>query len=401
MKICMLCFHHTVADWRVFQREAVSLVEAGHEVTILGRESWDRTGGWSWIGGLFAPPEEGSERGVRTVAYRNRPRSTLLRLLTDWLWFFRYVPAALRVRAEVYHCHEPQSLLIGFIVAPLRKARLVLDAHEYQPESWAEFLGRRLYAPATRCFRRLERFAVRRVYGVITVNEELGERFRADAGRVVVLPNYPPRSVCEQPPDESLVSELRQKYAGKHVLCYQGSLSRARGLPACVEVMRHLTRELADVHLLIIGSNAAPGFIDELRSRIDDLELGGVVEMLPWMDYGRLRCYMAVSALGLFLPDPANDRYRRAEPVKFFDFAFAGVPVVLSDVPAIRELVEKVGNGILVDPERPGAAARSIAELLRDDAKLAAMAQRGRQAAVEELNWEAVAERLKAFYAAG
>jgi glycosyltransferase involved in cell wall biosynthesis len=86
------------------------------------------------------------------------------------------------------------------------------------------------------------------------------------------------------------------------------------------------------------------------------------------------------------------------EPTKYFEYAAAGLPVVISDLPAKRRLVELNQNGTLVNPTDAHEVARRIAELLRDRESRARMACNGRRAFLERCNWEAVEPKLAALY---
>jgi glycosyltransferase involved in cell wall biosynthesis len=76
----------------------------------------------------------------------------------------------------------------------------------------------------------------------------------------------------------------------------------------------------------------------------------------------------------------------------------AGLPVVASDFPLFREIVEGNGCGVCVDPEGPEAIASAVRRLAADRALCAAMGARGRRAAAMRYSWEKEGERLVAFY---
>lgn len=73
-----------------------------------------------------------------------------------------------------------------------------------------------------------------------------------------------------------------------------------------------------------------------------------------------------------------------------------GLPVVASDLPALREVVGDAG--ILVPPESPAALASAITELLDDRALSARLAERAELRASERFNLEHVADQMVALY---
>lgn len=72
----------------------------------------------------------------------------------------------------------------------------------------------------------------------------------------------------------------------------------------------------------------------------------------------------------------------------------AGVPYVLPAHGAFPELHQRVGGGLLFDPETPGALAERLAAALSDRATLRALGDAGRRAVWEQANIELEAERL-------
>jgi glycosyltransferase involved in cell wall biosynthesis len=87
-----------------------------------------------------------------------------------------------------------------------------------------------------------------------------------------------------------------------------------------------------------------------------------------------------------------------SQPVKMFEYMAAGIPVIASDFPLWRSMVESTGCGILVDPRDPQSIANAISYLLTHDDEAEAMGQRGRVAVKEHFNWLLEERKLLAFY---
>jgi glycosyltransferase involved in cell wall biosynthesis len=103
----------------------------------------------------------------------------------------------------------------------------------------------------------------------------------------------------------------------------------------------------------------------------------------------------ASADIGFALIEPISESYRLALPNKLFEYIMAGVPVVASDLPAMKEVLDAHGVGIAVSADEDE---KRLAELILDMYEnLEKYRSRCREAR-EKLNWEAQEERLLAFF---
>lgn len=91
--------------------------------------------------------------------------------------------------------------------------------------------------------------------------------------------------------------------------------------------------------------------------------------------------------------------YIESYPTKLFEYMAAGVPVVASDFPLWRSIVDGAGCGLLVDPADPQQIADAIDWLIDHPEEAARMGENGRRAAHDTYNWQGEASKLRALYA--
>ena len=76
----------------------------------------------------------------------------------------------------------------------------------------------------------------------------------------------------------------------------------------------------------------------------------------------------------------------------------AGIPVIASDFPLWRQIVDTAGCGICIDPLDAAALARAIGWMVAHPAEARRMGRNGRAAVETRYNWEAEGRKLPALY---
>jgi len=357
----MLLHKSVVHDSRV-RREASALAEAGHEVIVLELD----------------PHAEGTLDGFRRLSAS--PPAALRR----WLPFHAYraaflvwfVARILRLRPDVVHAHDAAMLLPGLLGARLTGARLVYDSHElatgvrYRSRDWARFVAA------------LERLGVPRADAVVTVTDGIAERLQVRYGlreRPHVV-----RNACALEagaPDGTLRRSLGVGDAP--LVLHQGAPAEGRGCELLVRAMG----ELAGVHLVFLG-DGEPDFERRLREEARAAGVHERVHLVPGVPLERLLARTAEADVGVALLQDDCENHRLALPNKLFEYAAAGVPVVASDLPELRRVVDGHRLGALVPPGDRTALVHALRAVLAG----------GRSGAIGDLSWARERERLLAAY---
>ncbi|HEX5590907.1 MAG TPA: glycosyltransferase [Candidatus Limnocylindrales bacterium] len=445
-RVVMFVLNDVRRDARVL-REAATLVSAGHEVTVIGRptdtasivEERETRDGFEIrrvpVPGRFRRSllaagggrgTVGSARAER-LGIRRRGPSTVIRaavggarlvaglpliggfargldLLVRWrLGTVAWGEAAALAApaADIWHGHDLTGMPAAMAARRRHGGRLVFDAHELFLDA-GDTATRPGWARAL--LRRIERRAIAEADAVVTVNDGLAAELRrfARPRRMVVVHNAPPA-----PPASATAGSLRKASplraaagvpADAPLALYHGSFAPGRG----VEVLAAAIREpgLETVHAIFLGAGSGQ---TALEAAAADPVHGGRIHVLPPVDPSEVGAWVAGADVGVMPIAPTTRNHRLSTPNKLFECLAAGVPVVASDFPGIREIVAGTPPaplGILVDPSDVADVARGIRELLvMEPEAVAALRRRCLAAARDRWSWERESAGLVALYA--
>lgn len=351
---------HRVSDGRISKKEASSLASCGYRVTVLALEQANG----------FKPSAD-----LEYIEY-DKPCSRVRRFLIRLPWLVWFCT---RNHYDVYHLHDPELILLGLVLRAFGR-RVVYDAHEAYPMVVLDrdWIPRRLRPVLSAIWRRCEAFLVDRASLTIVAHESLEDQF--DVGRIAVIHNYPIIS------DFSLgkVAEMSDRPAR---LIYHGDLTQQRGLFSMVEAMGKLDHSItASLHL-------AGSLTSSDAQKMEHLDGFDRCRYLGWLDGSALAHELGSARAGLVLLHPTNN-YLKIRPNKLYEYMAAGLPIIASDFPFWREIVERHRVGILVDPLDVQAIADAIAFILANPEEGAAMGRRGRKAVAEHFNWQQEEKKL-------
>jgi glycosyltransferase involved in cell wall biosynthesis len=363
-KVCVMTSVHPPFDPRIFHKETQTLVQAGYEVVLI------------------APYDKESENvdGVHIMGLP-RYKRRFYRPLNWW----RIVRTALRQRADVYHFHDPELLLVGILLKLITRACVVYDVHENYPRQiWGrEWLPRPLRGITSWGVRLSEGVAAILVDGIVAATEHIAARFPAAKTRVVK--NYPLLAMMALSPDD------QRTYEGNHTLIYTGGLSDHRGIYQIVQALAYV--KTSQARLTLLG-----GRIDH-RTAQAVRETPGFqqVDYHGHVSHKAVFRYLNSAAVGLVCNQPQYD-YDFAQPTKLFEYMCAGLPVIASNFHLWKEIVEGNECGVTVDSTDPRQIARAIDYLLGHPEIRRTMGENARRAIREKYNWERESLKLLKLY---
>lgn len=372
MKLSVVVSNSLKKDPRVIKQIKVAIA-AGHEVQFVGyRDTFlDRDFlnalncrcdivdlGDDYVGKLHSVFKKIRRRLVR--------REIARRYLCDF-------------QPDVIHANDFDTLGFCYRAAKKCKSGLVYDSHEI----FAENLDIAGHKWLNRMIVRSERRLVHKIDRMICVSNAAAAYFEKKYAipRPTVITNCPMKNTLPLLPKTPDVFEA----------VYQGQMMHGRGYEEFAEAAEFLPD---GIRLVFRGYGELEPL---LRKTVEDKRLSDKVLFAKPVEVAELVQAASASHVGVVLTKPVNINFERSVSNKLFEYAAAGLPVILSDVPEHRYLNDRYHFGVIIDEVTPQKIAQAIVMLSRDADTYRRLADNARRMS-EEINWENESKRLLEIY---
>lgn len=362
-RICHLTSVHPSFDTRIFHKECRTLAEAGCQVTLVAPHSRNET-----------------IQQIQIVAVPNTARR--LRRMTATT--FQVYCHARKLNADLYHFHDPELIPVGLLLHA-HGHKVIYDIHEDVPRDimskyWLPSVIRR---PTAWIMSAVERIGAQVFDAIVPATPRIAERFPAH--KTVVVQNFPILS--------ELVAPAPLPYRQRApAFAYVGSITETRGAQEMVQALDHLDKS---THArLELAGNYSPA---KLETELQALPGWDRVNFHGFASRPQVAKLLGGVRAGLVVLHPTRC-YPESYPVKMFEYMATGLPVIASDFPLWRQIIETAGCGLLVDPLAPEAIAAAMQWILDNPEEAEAMGRRGRKAVEETYNWEKESVKLLTLY---
>lgn len=306
-------------------------------------------------------------------AYEGKQKNIFRKLKREYLRIVGVKDAIIEQKPDVIHANDLNALIPAFWAKQKLKCKLVYDSHEV----WVENFFSKKQNIAAKVYEIIERFLIKRIDLMVCVSHAAAEYFR-DKYHIpmpMVITN------CALESDSVVLTEVK-KHEGFEILNH-GQFYEGRGY----DVMAHacdLFCEYPDVKLAIRGFGKMEDTLRDIVSQSEHKEqfifYPGVLvqEMIPMA---------AKSHVGVAITEPICLNFKLSVSNKLFEYAAAGLPVIMSDVPEHRYLNEKYNFGLILRENSPEAFAEAVKKLYTDRMLYKQLAENAKKMSAE-MTWE-------------
>ena len=285
-------------------------------------------------------------------------------------------------KVDLIFSNDLDTLPAAFLASRIKRKKLIYDTHEYFTEM-PELVGRKRVQAIWKAF---ERTIFPKLNNIITVNDSIARLYAGEYHKEIhVVRNIPPAFHPEKIKSRTELGLPEDNM----ILILQGTgINIDRGAEEIVLAMKYME----NIMLLIVGSGDV---LTKLKDMVRSEKLEEKVMFRPKMPFEELRQYTMNANLGLALDKDTNLNYRFSLPNKLFDYIHSRIPVLASDLPEIKEIIEKYDIGFFIPNHTPQAIAETVNRIFENKSRYQTVKLNTGKAG-KELSWEN--EEIKLLY---
>ncbi len=357
IKVCHFSTVHILHDPRVLYRECMSLAAHGYDVSLVVQADRAET-----------------INGVKIVPLKKRSSRLARIFFSTWVAFFR----VLKLRADIYHFHDPELVFHGILLKLLGK-KVVFDIHEnifqqIKDKDWLPFSK-----TISRLYKVFDFFAAKAFYLVLAEKsyeayyEKLGARF-------ITVYNYPDIAFFK-----NYINTRRYELPGNAIF-YSGGVFHNRGFDVIVKALALLKQKNIPFFFHCAGKYT-PAYMQQLEAMPAYREIRDQVKFYGYLPLTEGYRIAQQCKVGLAILRPI-DNYKQSYSTKNFEYMAVGLPTITSNFKLYTDIYDVYPCGLCIDPENETALAGAIERLLTDRALAKSFSETGIAASESTFNWD-------------
>ena len=303
--------------------------------------------------------------------------SRLLKIISFYINFLKRVNS---YQPDIIHFHDPELIILGFILK-LKGFTVIFDIHE---STHLQIL-QKSYIPnifkisLSFAYFKVERFFSKKYDALIAATPYISKSFNGVNDNIETINNYPLL--------DDLLFTLKAKTTSNEII-YFGGINKIRGIIPLINAIESTTFKL----------NLIGNFLEKnLKSELEKLPGWKNVIYHGFCGRKKINEIISRSSIGIVTFHDAPNHIN-AQPNKLFEYMSCGLPIVGSNFPLWKEIIEGNNCGICVNPSDSTEILSAIKDIMSDPNKILEFGQNGRKAIETKYNWEIEGEKLINLY---
>jgi len=297
-----------------------------------------------------------------------------------------FLPTVLSQPSDIIVAHDLPMLPVACLAAPLSGASVIYDSHELFSEQEYSIREKRRWS-------QIESQYIGQASAVITINHsianELKSRYRLSDVQVI----YNAEKRHADLTRTSIIRDRLNLGPDREILLFQGGVTAGRNLETLVAAMRYVTNPA--ISLVILGEGVLERTLKRYAHRHG---LENRVHFLPAVSFSEIYDYTLSADAGVIPYQATCLNNYFCTPNKLFEFISACLPVVASDMPELRKIIQGENIGLVGDTTTPESFARLIDDLFADHQRIDEWREQLLRVR-EVINWDAEGAKIVDIYA--
>ncbi|MDY0282170.1 MAG: glycosyltransferase [Salinivirgaceae bacterium] len=304
--------------------------------------------------------------------------------------FLFYVDEVLKQKKKYDYifCNDLPTLKPGYLLKLKLGSKLIYDSHEiftgtinqFFPDNATFFKSlvfKSLIWFMTSMGNRAEKKLVKKADYFITTSQSFKSYFSKKFNRddIKIVMNCPSTQEVLRAYDFRKHFDLKEN---DFVVLFQGVLNKGRALFELVEAMKYTS---ANIKLVFLGDGMLKPL---LQNKVNNTNMQHKIFFMDRVPSKDLIFYTKGADAGINLQAPINISKKLASANKLFEYMHANIPIIASDVPENKLVVEKYNLGYIVE-NKPTSIANAINKMAISDRSV--YIENCKKAATE-YNWE-------------
>lgn len=317
---------------------------------------------------------------INLLGIENRNTYTLYKAMAFLLWYSSVIRFILPKRVKCINVHSLSSLPLGVFIKLIKRCKLVYDTHELETETNSLTGLRKKIAKI------VERLFINNVDHIFVVTESIAKWYEENYNiiRPTVVLNVPTLS------EKVKFNLFREKFlinSNQLIMIYQGDLSHGRGVDILLDAF--LSRKNDDVVIVFMGDGQLKKNIVNASEKCKEIFYHEFVDTKDVIKY------TSSADIGVSLIENTCLSYYYCLPNKLFEYAMAGLPMIVSNVYEMKKIVDEYEMGIVTTGIDVVSFNDAVTDMLQRN--IAIYRENSRKVA-EENSWEKQEIKLHCVY---